>query len=135
MEASTRSCFDHLLPEMSEPSVTDKRPGGNNNLISSMTVRKGGNVCIISSSQGRAKQMDPENSLPTTPANEHWGAFLATSSFRNIDACTRAELLKLIKDMESRGWNDMVYVTQVGEDLPYRIESKEVSEVLKWRGG
>ncbi|KAF9762754.1 hypothetical protein IL306_003337 [Fusarium sp. DS 682] len=62
------------------------------------------------------------------------GPFLVTYSVRNIDACTHAELLKLIKQMEICGWNDMIYVTQEGDDIPYRIESKKEPEVLEWRG-
>ncbi|KAF5643933.1 uncharacterized protein FTJAE_3003 [Fusarium tjaetaba] len=52
------------------------------------------------------------------PANEHF-------SFH-------AELLKLIWQMEMTGWNDMIYVTQKEEEVPYRIESKKKAEVLEW---
>ncbi|KAF5629264.1 hypothetical protein F52700_7582 [Fusarium sp. NRRL 52700] len=60
------------------------------------------------------------------------GPFLVTCSTRNVDTCSRAELLKLIWQMEMTGWNDMIYVTQKDEEVPYRIESKEKAEVLEW---
>ncbi|KAF4441319.1 hypothetical protein FACUT_2821 [Fusarium acutatum] len=60
------------------------------------------------------------------------GPFLVTCSIRNIDACSHAELLKLIWQMEMTGWNDMIYVTQKDEEVPYRIESKKKAEVLEW---
>ncbi|KAH7219133.1 hypothetical protein DER44DRAFT_805098 [Fusarium oxysporum] len=60
------------------------------------------------------------------------GPFLVTCSRRNIDACSHAELLKLIWQMEMTGWNDMIYVTQKDEEVPYRIKSKKKAEVLEW---
>ncbi|KAF5610361.1 uncharacterized protein FSUBG_3277 [Fusarium subglutinans] len=60
------------------------------------------------------------------------GRFLVTCSVRNINACSHAELLKLMWQMEMNGWNDMIYVTQKDEEVPYRIESKEKTEVLEW---
>ncbi|KAK2487690.1 hypothetical protein H9L39_01617 [Fusarium oxysporum f. sp. albedinis] len=51
------------------------------------------------------------------------GPFLVTCSRRNIDACSHAELLKLIWQMEMTGWNDMIYVTQKDEEVPYRIKN------------
>ncbi|KAF4490161.1 hypothetical protein FAGAP_11067 [Fusarium agapanthi] len=60
------------------------------------------------------------------------GLFLVTCSTRNIDACSHAELLKLMWQMEMTGWNDMIYVTQKDEEVPYRIEGKKIAEVLEW---
>ncbi|KAF5546342.1 hypothetical protein FMEXI_5716 [Fusarium mexicanum] len=60
------------------------------------------------------------------------GRFLVTCSVQNINACSHAELLKLMWQMEMNGWNDMIYVTQKDEEVPYRIESKEKAEVLEW---
>ncbi|KAG7421131.1 hypothetical protein LZL87_005476 [Fusarium oxysporum] len=60
------------------------------------------------------------------------GPFLVTCFRRNIDACSHAELLKLVWQMEMTGWNDMIYVTQKDEEVPYRIESKKKAEVLEW---
>ncbi|KAL7762195.1 hypothetical protein ACKLNR_008730 [Fusarium oxysporum f. sp. zingiberi] len=60
------------------------------------------------------------------------GPFLVTCSRRNIDACSHAELLKLLWQMEMTGWNDMIYVTQKDEEVPYRIKSKKKAEVLEW---
>ncbi|KAF5255228.1 hypothetical protein FANTH_75 [Fusarium anthophilum] len=60
------------------------------------------------------------------------GRFLVTCSVRDINACSHAELLKLMWQMEMNGWNDMIYVTQKDEEVPYRIESKEKAEVLEW---
>lgn len=34
--------------------------------------------------------------------------------------------------MEMTGWNDMIYVTEKDEEVPYRIESKKKAEVLDW---
>ncbi|KAF5689573.1 hypothetical protein FDENT_4352 [Fusarium denticulatum] len=65
-------------------------------------------------------------------AQKFRGPFLVTCSIRNIDACSHAELLKLIWQMEMTGWNDMIYVTQKDEEVPYRIESKKKAEVLEW---
>ncbi|KAF5721063.1 hypothetical protein FMUND_3811 [Fusarium mundagurra] len=65
-------------------------------------------------------------------ARKFRGPFLVTCSKRNIDACSHAELLKLIWQMEMTGWNDMIYVTQKDEEVPYRMESKENAEVLGW---
>ncbi|KAF5590883.1 hypothetical protein FPCIR_6275 [Fusarium pseudocircinatum] len=65
-------------------------------------------------------------------ARKFRGPFLVTCSTRNIDACSHAELLKLIWQMEMTGWNDMIYVTQEDEEVPYRIEGKKKAEVLEW---
>ncbi|KAI1019442.1 hypothetical protein LB505_000575 [Fusarium chuoi] len=65
-------------------------------------------------------------------ARKFRGAFLVTCSIRNVDACSHAELLKLIWQMEMTGWNDMIYVTEKDEEVPYRIESKKKAEVLEW---
>lgn len=65
-------------------------------------------------------------------ARKFRGPFLVTCSTRNIDACSHAELLKLIWQMEMTGWNDMIYVTQKDEEVPYRIESKKKAAVLEW---
>ncbi|KAF5569982.1 hypothetical protein FPHYL_1559 [Fusarium phyllophilum] len=87
-----------------------------------------------------AGQSDEPNELPAYHpdqrafllARNFSGPFLVTCSTRNIDACSHAELLKLIWQMEMTGWNDMIYVTQKDEEVPYRIESKKKAEVLEW---
>ncbi|KAF4959712.1 hypothetical protein FGADI_1486 [Fusarium gaditjirri] len=87
-----------------------------------------------------AGQSDESNELPAYHPSQRAfvllrksrGPFLVTCSRHNIDACSDAELLKLIWQMEMTGWNDMIYATQKDEEVPYRIESKKKAEVLKW---
>ncbi|CCT62755.1 uncharacterized protein FFB20_04263 [Fusarium fujikuroi] len=58
-------------------------------------------------------------------ARKFRGAFLVTCSIRNIDACSHAELLKLIWQMEMTGWNDMICHREGrGGPLPYRKQEK-----------
>ncbi|KAH7269565.1 uncharacterized protein BKA55DRAFT_682656 [Fusarium redolens] len=89
-----------------------------------------------------AGQSDESNEFPAYHPSQraflllrHFrGPFLVTYSVRNINACSHVQLLKLIRQMETTGWNDMIYVTQEGEEIPYRIESKKTPKVLEWRG-
>ncbi|KAF4449129.1 hypothetical protein F53441_7525 [Fusarium austroafricanum] len=60
---------------------------------------------------------------------------LTTYSVRNLEACTKDELLELIEQLEIWGWNHMIYVTNEDEEMPYpyRIEGERKAEVLEWR--
>ncbi|KAL4730147.1 hypothetical protein ACLX1H_002178 [Fusarium chlamydosporum] len=55
------------------------------------------------------------------------------SSIRNLSACSQREVIRLVSRIEERGWQDMIYVTNQGEDIPYCFEN-EVPEYLDWYG-
>ncbi|KAH7256558.1 hypothetical protein BKA59DRAFT_77682 [Fusarium tricinctum] len=59
---------------------------------------------------------------------------MVTVEVRNLDACSRLELFKLMKGVEKRGWVDMIYVAKQDEDIPRCFPQKGEIEVLKWGG-
>ncbi|KAF5021383.1 hypothetical protein F66182_6572 [Fusarium sp. NRRL 66182] len=59
---------------------------------------------------------------------------MVTTCIRNLDACSKAELLKLINLIEERGWQDMIYVANQGEDIPNNLQQDDEAQPLYWYG-
>ncbi|KAJ4271372.1 hypothetical protein NW762_000074 [Fusarium torreyae] len=57
---------------------------------------------------------------------------MITASIRNLDACSKNELLKLVNGIERHGWQDVIYVAIQGDDIPYNLKQDEEAEMLDW---
>ncbi|KAF4946452.1 hypothetical protein FSARC_14191 [Fusarium sarcochroum] len=57
---------------------------------------------------------------------------MITTSIRNLDACSKNELLKLVNGIERHGWQDVIYVTIQGENIPYNLKQDGKAETLDW---
>ncbi|KAF4982636.1 hypothetical protein FZEAL_1785 [Fusarium zealandicum] len=44
---------------------------------------------------------------------------------RNLDACSKNELLKLMQQAQDNGWQDVIWVANPDEDIPYRYPDKD----------
>ncbi|KAF4990957.1 hypothetical protein FGRMN_8148 [Fusarium graminum] len=59
---------------------------------------------------------------------------LVTISVKNLEACSKRELYELMREVETRGWIDMIYVTNQDEDIPWNIRNQDSKiEVINWR--
>ncbi|KAF4468742.1 hypothetical protein FALBO_4370 [Fusarium albosuccineum] len=65
---------------------------------------------------------------------EEKGGRLTAKKVRNLDACSKAELLKLMQQVETRGWRDIIWVANQGEWVPYVFEGGIDAEVMVWGG-
>ncbi|KAM0342688.1 hypothetical protein ACHAPU_009298 [Fusarium lateritium] len=59
---------------------------------------------------------------------------LVTVSVKNLESCSKRELYELMREVETRGWIDMIYVTNEDEDIPWNIRNQDSKiEVINWR--
>jgi hypothetical protein len=64
---------------------------------------------------------------------EFKGGKYIVSAVRNLSACSQREIMKLLAGIEEKGREDMIYVANQGEDIPYCFGNEE-PEFLNWKG-
>ncbi|EKJ78326.1 hypothetical protein NXS19_001148 [Fusarium pseudograminearum] len=60
------------------------------------------------------------------------GIYIATA-IRNLSACSQREIVRLLDGIEDQGRDDIIYVANQGEEIPYYFESED-PDFIEWIG-
>ncbi|CAF3551239.1 unnamed protein product [Fusarium graminearum] len=60
------------------------------------------------------------------------GIYIATA-IRNLSACSQREIVRLLEGIEDQGRDDIIYVANQGEEIPYYFESED-PDFIEWIG-
>ncbi|PTD11702.1 hypothetical protein FCULG_00003609 [Fusarium culmorum] len=60
------------------------------------------------------------------------GIYIATA-IRNLSACSQREIMRLLDGIEDQGRDDIIYVANQGEEVPYCFESED-PDFIDWIG-
>ncbi|RGP71484.1 hypothetical protein FSPOR_3331 [Fusarium sporotrichioides] len=64
---------------------------------------------------------------------EYKSVMYIVCKIRNLSACSQREIMKLFSGIEDKGRNDMIYIANQGEEIPYRFDLEELDHI-DWRG-
>lgn len=60
---------------------------------------------------------------------------ITVQKVRNLEACSRQELLGLLRLVQARGWRDVIWVAKSDADMPTGMDTCKNARVLEWGSG